>query len=422
MKVLIVNKFLHANGGSETYIFSVGKQLQEMGHQVQYFGMEHPERLVGNDWDCYTGNMDFHGGADENRKIKKRLETVLKQLKYPFKIIYSREAYRKITYVLEKFDPDVVHVNNFNFQLTPSILYAVKNYRHKNKKKLPVIMTVHDYQLVCPNHLMTIPSNGEICFACKGRKFVNCMRNKCIHNSRIRSILAMAESCLYHGLGTYRYIDLFICPSDFLRNKLSTDPILKEKAITMYNFVEAPRPERDIQKEKYILYFGRYSEEKGMEMLLKVCRALPEIPFVFAGGGPFKNKILQIENIEERGFLTGEELHRTIARARLVLFPSIWHENCPFSVLEAQMYGTPVIGSRLGGIPELIEEDVTGQLLPAGDVQAWVQAVKKLWGDKERLDTYTENCKKVSFYTVAEYCDALLIKIKELLREDSQYE
>ena len=110
MKVLMVNKFLYPNGGSETYIFSLGRELERRGCEVQYFGMEHEGRIVGNHAECYTSNMDFHTGK-------------LQRLLYPFKIIYSVEARRKIRTVLEDFQPDVIHLNNFNFQLTPSIIY-----------------------------------------------------------------------------------------------------------------------------------------------------------------------------------------------------------------------------------------------------------------------------------------------------------
>ena len=113
MKILIVNKFLYPNGGSETYIFEIGKQLQKMGHEVQYFGMEHEGRVVGNHAESYTSNMDFHTGK-------------LAKLLYPFKIIYSSEARKKIRQVLKDFKPDVIHLNNFNFQLTPSIILEIQ--------------------------------------------------------------------------------------------------------------------------------------------------------------------------------------------------------------------------------------------------------------------------------------------------------
>lgn len=401
MKVLIVNKFLHANGGSETYIFKVGEQLEKMGHQVQYFGMEHPERVAGNDWDCYTDNMDFHGSK-------------LNKIMYPFKIIYSGEAYRKIMYVLEKFAPDIVHINNFNFQLTPSVLYAIKKYGKKRKKKVPVVMTAHDSQLVCPNHLMMIPSSGEICFACQGGRFKNCIKNRCIHNSRIKSLLAAVEGYLYRKLGTYRNIDLLICPSDFLKDRLSTNQLLKERAVTLHNFVEAGKEKIQSPKEDYILYFGRYSKEKGIETLLKICRKLPEISFVFAGSGPLQEEVKKIENIENKGFLTGEPLYRTIAKARFTVFPSECNENCPFSVMESQVLGTPVLGSNLGGIPELIEEGVTGELLEPGNVEIWVKTIRELWEDRDRMKEYADNCQKVSFYTVEQYCDILLDKMEKL--------
>lgn len=403
MKIMIVNKFLHANGGSETYIIKVGQQLEQAGHKVQYFGMEHPDRVLGNDWNCYTSNMDFHGNK-------------LAKLAYPFKIIYSREAYKKIMYVLKQFDPDVVHINNFNFQLTPSILYAIKRYEKKRGRKLPIVMTAHDSQLVCPNHLMTIPSNGEICFACEGGKFGNCTKNRCIHNSKVKSLLASMEGYLYKALKTYRLIDLLVCPSDFLREKMATNPILEQRAITLHNFVEASASDFAFSKGGYILYFGRYSKEKGIETLLKICKQLQDIPFVFAGNGPLKEEVMKVKNIEERGFLSGGDLSRVISEADLVLFPSECNENCPFSVMEAQIYGTPVLGSRLGGIPELIEEGKTGELLPAGDVELWTRTIRTLWEDKHKLQVYADNCKRVTFYTVEQYCGILLNKIEQLIK------
>ena len=152
MKVLMVNKFLHPNGGSETYIFKLGEQLQKMGHEVQYFGMNHEGRVVGNRMECYTTDMDFHGGG-------------LKKLIFPLQIVYSTEAKRKMRRVLNDFQPDVVHLNNINFQLTPSVIYAVRDFEEKCGRKIRIVYTAHDSQWVCPNHLMRIPSTGAICFA-----------------------------------------------------------------------------------------------------------------------------------------------------------------------------------------------------------------------------------------------------------------
>ena len=172
MKILMVNKFLYPNGGSETYIFEIGKQLIQMGHEVQYFGMEHEGRIVGNHVESYTSDMNFHGGG-------------LGKLLYPFRIIYSTEARKKIRLVLDDFEPDVVHLNNFNFQITPSIIYEIRKWEKSKGKKVPIIYTAHDYQWVCPNHMMMVPESGEKCFRCEGGKFGECSKHRCIHNSRV---------------------------------------------------------------------------------------------------------------------------------------------------------------------------------------------------------------------------------------------
>ena len=242
MKVLIVNKFLHPNGGSETYIFEVGKQLQKMGHQVEYFGMEHEGRVVSNRLDCYTGNMDFHTGK-------------LQKLRYPFQILYSTEAAKKIRKVLDDLQPDVVHVNNFNFQLTPSILYAIRKYEKQTGRTVRIVYTAHDSQLVCPNHLMQRPS-GKLCQECLGQKQWNCTKHKCIHNSRVKSLLGSVEAKIYQHNHAYRMFDTVICPSHFLEEVLKTNPDLDGKPVTMHNFL----PEQElypVKKEDYVLYFGK---------------------------------------------------------------------------------------------------------------------------------------------------------------------
>ncbi|HIR96636.1 MAG TPA: glycosyltransferase family 4 protein [Candidatus Merdisoma faecalis] len=400
MKVLIVNKFLYPNGGSETYIFKIGKQLAEKGHEVQYFGMEHEGRIVGNRVESYTSSMDFHTG-----KIGKLL--------YPFKIIYSLEARRKLRPVLEDFAPDVVHLNNFNFQLTPSILYEIERYEKKTGKQIRIIYTAHDYQLVCPNHLLLRPLEYELCERCLQNGFQECIRSRCIHGSRIKSILGYMEGTLYKKLHTYRKLDAVICPSRFLRDRLAQYEDLRDKLLVMHNFVdkEDMQEEGDPQKEtsgRYVLYFGRFCQEKGVGTLLQVCRSLPQIPFVFAGSGPMEEEVNAVKNVENRGFVSGEALYRLIAEAAFCVVPSEWYENCPFSVMESQIYGTPVLVSAIGGIPELVKDGETGELFTPGNVDELREKTEKLWKDRERLGRYTENCRSVQFDTTEEYCEKLM--------------
>lgn len=411
MKILMVNKFLYPNGGSETYIFQLGEELQRRGHEVQYFGMEHAGRIVGNRAERYTADMDFHTG-----KVQKIL--------YPFKIIYSFEAKRKLGEVLRDMNPDVVHLNNINFQLTPSVIYAVRSYERKTGRRVKLVYTAHDYQWVCPNHMMRIPATGKICFACRGGCFGACSKNRCIHNSRVKSLLGTIEAKFYARRKTYGMVDVIICPSEFMKRQLDTNPLLAKKTVMLRNFVERADSKREMKEvqnqggaEKkrldYVLYFGRFSEEKGIGTLLTACMALPEIPFVFAGSGPLEPQVNQVKNVENRGFVTGEALRRLIAGARFSVYPSEWYENCPFSVMESQIHGTPVLVSDLGGAPELVQAGRTGELFRGGDVEELTAHIKELWGDPERCEMYRENCRDINFDTVSSYCDKIVRDIYE---------
>lgn len=157
-----------------------------------------------------------------------------------------------------------------------------------------------------------------------------------------------------------------------------------------------------------MLYFGRFSEEKGIETLLKVCKELPKINFIFAGTGSLENKVNGVKNIKNVGFQTGGALKKLICDARFSIYPSEWYENCPFSVMESQIYGTPVLGAEIGGIPELIEIGKTGELFKSGSAAELRQQVQRLWDDKKLTEQYSKNCKNISFDTIEEYCEKLM--------------
>ena len=270
MKILMVNKFLYPNGGSETYMFRLGEYLQSQGHQVQYFGMEHKGRCVGNTAEAYTSDMDFHNGNPFTK------------ISYTLRTIYSIEARKKIRKVLEDFTPDVVHLNNFNYQLTPSIILEIVKWRRERKKGCRIIYTAHDGQLVCPNHLMLNPGTGELCEKCVGGKYLNCVKGKCIHDSLAKSTVGAFEGYFWRLMKAYRYIDTIICCSNFIKSKLDTYHVLQGKTVVLRNFIDKTQA-IDSSKGEYVLYFGRYSEEKGIKTIIEAAKKLPDIPFVFAG-------------------------------------------------------------------------------------------------------------------------------------------
>ncbi len=388
MKILLVNKFLYPNGGSETYIFKLGEYLNSLGHEVQFFGMKDERNIVGNNWNMYTSNINFRTGK-------------LQKLLYPFKIIYSYEARKKIRKIIDEFKPDVVHLNNINFQITPAIIDEVK------RDNIRVVWTAHDYQVICPNHLMYSVKNKHVCDACLDGKFINCTRNRCIHNSTVKSILGTIEAYLYKIRKTYNKVDLFICPSVFLENKLIHYPGLKGKTVSLHNFIDLVEWQ-EVEKKKYVLYFGRYSEEKGFTTLLEAVKQLSNIKFVFAGRGPLEASLKGIPNITNVGFISGEELVTLISEAMFSLCTSSCYENCPFSVMESQMYGTPVIGSNLGGIPELIQNNKTGLIFEDGNVEDLITCIKRLTYDSVMRNELHDNCKNLEFDTISEYCKKLI--------------
>ena len=395
MKVLMINKFLYANGGSETYIFKLGEVLKQHGHEVQYFGMEHEGRCVGNRVNAYTSDMDFHGGSK------------LSKLTYPIKTIYSKEAREKLRLVLDDFKPDVCHLNNFNYQLTPSIILEIMKWRKETGRDCKIIFTAHDYQLVCPNHMLNNPNTHQNCEKCLGGHFVNCMKGKCIHGSTAKSAIGMMEAEFWKWKGTYKYIDTMICCSEFMKSKVDSNPLFATKTVAMHNFIDKVEW-KETEKKDYVLYFGRFSEEKGIGTLIKVCKELPDVQFIFAGTGPLEETVNGIKNIKNVGFQKGEALEKLIREARFSIYPSEWYENCPFSVMESQMYGTPVLGANIGGIPELIQVGKTGELFESGNGKDLKEKIEKLWGDKKLCEAYSKNCKNISFDTIDEYYEKIM--------------
>ena len=368
MKILMVNKFLFPKGGAETYFLELGKQLEKMGHKVEYFGMYDGKNVVGNELDVSVSPVDFH-------KQKMDFET----LTYPFRIIWSQEAYDKMSALIERFEPDVIHLNNFNYQLTPSIIQAAK------KHHVRVVYTAHDSQLLCANHLLYDAKHNTICTKCVSTKNPwNCFHTACIHGSYARSLVGTIENLKYRKDDTYSRINAIVCPSQFIKQIYDTDSRFKYKTVLMPNYVtnlpvkngensenglkvrskeeikELIHSKKDSQACNshggYLFYFGRLSPEKGILNIIDVAKKMPDTRFKLAGVGeePYISMLKQVPNIELCGFKQGKELETLIRNAMLVILPSTCYENCPMAVIEAQKLGAAVLVPNQGGAVELV--------------------------------------------------------------------
>ena len=284
MRILLVNKFIFPKGGAETYTFDVGKMLEEHGHEVQYFGLENEKNIVGNRIGSYVTNMDFSQGIKAN-------------LNAPFRIIYSREARKKIRAVLDDFQPDVVHLNNIQYHLTPSIILEINKWRKETKKECKIVYTTHDYQLVCPSHGM-FDVNMKPCERCLDGHYIHCLQTKCLKNSRAKSLLGTLDGYMWKYSKAYSYVDAYICCSFFLKSKLDTQKRFRDKTIGLHNFKKEMPHLDNIQKKGYVLEFGHLSRDKGTDTLLEVAKKMPNTEFVFIGYGPSVDKMKDIPNVK----------------------------------------------------------------------------------------------------------------------------
>lgn len=380
MKILLVNKFHYRKGGAETYYLTVGSELERMGHEVAYFSMKHPNNLPCK-WDKYFVTQR------EYNDVKNPLSAARDGIA----LIYSPEAKRNFQAICEEFCPDVVHLNNVHRQITLSILDAPYLKEHH----VPVFYTAHDYVTICPGYLM-LDGEGRVCDAClEDGKYRHCIENRCVKGSRAKSALAALEASFNRSHHSNERIDRVIAPSRFMRSKLIEGGWPEGKVLALQNFADdailarASGVAGDVtdRESPYLLFFGRLSAEKGVDVLLRAFdAAAPSLPrdmrLIVVGDGPdaaeFRELAASLDSasrIEFAGYQTGDALQTYVERASLAIASSRCRENMPYSIVEAFAAGTPVVGTRIGGIPELVADGVTGFACEPGDVATMADAM-----------------------------------------------
>ena len=357
MKICLVNKYLYPKGGDAVFTLQTGNLLREKGHEVVFWGMDHPLNPEYSEKELFVPNVDYNISTNLLHKAKKGLD-----------VIYSFDAKRRFDKLINKIKPDIIHFNNFAHQISPSVLHVVKKY------KIPAVMTMPDYKMVCPIYTMVL--NGKSCNLCKKGRFYNCALHKCTKGSIAKSTVNTIEMYLHHRLmDIYKNIKVFISTSKFQMNAI-IEMGFNKKIEFLPNFInlqefDASPMERD---PNTILYFGRISVEKGLNTLIDAVK-LTKYRLKISGEGPLRDNLInkisseKIANVSLLGYLPKSDLKKEIQSASVVVLPSECNENNPMSILESFGLSTPVIGAKIGGIPELIIDTETGYTFEPGNAK-----------------------------------------------------
>ena len=387
MKILMVNKFFYIKGGSETYYFALKRKLEKEGHTVIDFSMKDNKNFESEYADYFVDNVDYSGNT-----------SFIAKLKMGANIIYSQEAKRKFEELVIKTQPDIVHLHIFQHQISPSILDVIKKYN------IPTVYTAHDLKMVCLNYKMM--HHGKICEECVGGKYYHCALNRCVKESFSKSCINVFEGYLHKWRKSYDAIDVVITPSAFYKKKLEQFGVDGNRVCHIPNFLDrsTPNVKSNAMQEKYYLYFGRLSEEKGILTLIKAVEDT-DMKVIIVGTGPLKEKLQEyiqskkLNNIEMLGFKSGQELTDIVSNAKAVILPSEWYENGPYSAIEALQVGRPIVGADIGGIPELVKEN--GVLFASGNSEDLKE--KLLYMESLSVSDYEEMKKKSSILFSEQY-------------------
>lgn len=328
--------------------------MEAKGWNNAFFSMHHPKNIESA-WSKYFVDEIELGHS----------YSITEKVKMVTKVIYSFEAQKKLRHLLEHFSPDIAHLHCIYHHLSPSILPELA------QNGVPIVLTAHDLKIVCPAYKM-LNKNG-ICENCKDGNFLNVLKNRCIRESFSASAVITVESLLQQKLNLYKkYLSKVVVPSRFFMEKFIEWGWSRERFVYIPNYIDANKISPDFEPGNYFLYFGRLAQEKGVATLLQAAKQAG-VKLKIAGTGPEESALHNLQekllgDVEFLGFQSGNALNTLIDGAKAIVLPSEWYENAPMSVLEAYARGKPVIGARIGGIPELVHEKNTGSLFESGNV------------------------------------------------------
>lgn len=382
MNVLLVNKYFYPRGGSERTFFDTADLLQARGHGVSFFSMDHPSNRESAFSRYFVSRVDYDLPGSPVRKARAAA-----------RLLYSTQARTKLARLLDAVRPDLVHLHNIHHQISPSIIPLLK------KRGLPVVMTLHDYKMVCP--VYTLARGGRPCEECAGGRYIRCFRHRCAKSSRAKSLLNAAEMYLHQTvLRLYGRVDVFLSPSRFLKEKME-EMGFSGRIVHLPHFLPAgDRPGDENRPGGGILYFGRLSPEKGLGTLLAAAER-SGLPWKIIGDGPMKDALAQairdrsLTNVTLAGHQPADALVPEIRRSLFVVLPSEWYENQPYAVMEAFALGKPVVAARIGGIPELVRDGETGLTFESGNARDLAEKTDFLSRSPERIGEMGRNARRL---------------------------
>lgn len=383
MKILLVNNFFSPEGGAELSNRHTMTMLREHGYTAEVFATDRQPYFEASP----RFEADFPQYTDYDE-----LKSPVGKIAKAFQTFYRDDVKRALYTVLKTYQPDVVHVNNVHYHLTPAVFAACKQYG------VPVVMTLRDARLFCPAGTLlkgtTLWCEDMPCVTNKGLLgSVPCISNQCYGQSVAKSVLVALEhtACKLHKL--YDEVDMFICPSRALLDLAHTSGVPKERLVELPNFYDPGNAKQSNDSdsivkseasvnERRFLYVGRVSAEKGIDTLLEALAKVPApegkaelVGLTVVGGGPQIDELKALaktlgiaERVTFAGYVQPEQLGRYFAKAMAVILPSVWFENNPRSILDSYIHGAPVLGANRGGIPEMIVPGETGDIFTPGDV------------------------------------------------------
>ncbi len=389
MKILLVNKFYHQaarSGGVGRYIFELQKMLEQHGHTVIPFAVKDRDVVANPYLGYFPTAHDFS-----------RVRFDATGLKAAVSYFHNREAARKLEELIKKEKPDLAHIHNIYHHLTPSI------FRPLRRHNVPVVMTIHDYKLICPNQ--SLFTRNQRCQRCRRRRYYNCIRYRCVKNSRLASALAALEMTWSKATRSYeKNVARFISPSQFTKDTCVKFGLSPSQITVLPYALESSEYQPNFQTGRYFIYFGRLAPEKGLGDLLSAMSLVKQPGILkIVGDGPQRPALEQMikaaklaDRVVLEPFASGIVLRQMVQGASFVVVPSRWYDNSPLAIYESMLHGKAVIGPNHGGIPELIRSGQTGYLYRSDDVRDLAQKIDELLSHPQTAVDFGRQARRVA--------------------------